>query len=184
MKFKDIKQFTSDGNYRISVSFEHLVRWIKDQQEYGLQLNPDFQRGYVWTEKQQIAWLEYAIRGGRSGRELYFNDPNWMGFDVNKDEYHDFVCVDGLQRITAIERFMNNEIQVFGTYFKDYEDPLWFRNNVHVDLVVNDLKSRAEVLQWYIDMNTGGTQHSTEEIDRVKALLEEETIVKDEEKDL
>ena len=33
-------------------------------------------------------------------------------------------------------------------------------------------------------VNTSGTQHSTEEIDRVKALLEEETIVKDEEKDL
>lgn len=39
---------------------------------------------------------------------------------------------------------------------------------------VNNLKTREEVLQWYIDFNAGGTVHSKEEIDRVKKLLEEE----------
>ncbi len=53
MKFKDIKPFTSDGNYKVNMSFDYLIRWIKEQQEYGLQLNPDFQRGHVWTEEQR-----------------------------------------------------------------------------------------------------------------------------------
>jgi hypothetical protein len=35
---------------------------------------------------------------------------------------------------------------------------------------VNDLKSKKEVLTWYIEMNAGGTPHSKEEIDRVTAL--------------
>lgn len=30
------------------------------------------------------------------------------------------------------------------------------------------------VLQWYLDMNTGGTVHSEEEIARVRNLLEQE----------
>ena len=30
------------------------------------------------------------------------------------------------------------------------------------------------MLQWYIDMNSAGTQHSTEEIERVKGMLNEE----------
>lgn len=38
-------------------------------------------------------------------------------------------------------------------------------------LNVNDLKSEREVLQWYIDMNAGGTPHTTEEIERVKKLI-------------
>ena len=29
------------------------------REEMGLELNPDFQRGHVWTEQQQIAFLEY-----------------------------------------------------------------------------------------------------------------------------
>ena len=38
---------------------------------------------------------------------------------------------------------------------------------------VNDLKTKKEVLQWYIEMNTGGTPHSQEEILRVKNMLNE-----------
>ena len=40
-------------------------------------------------------------------------------------------------------------------------------------LNVNDLKTKKEVLQWYVQMNAGGTPHSAEEIERVKKLMEE-----------
>ena len=36
---------------------------------------------------------------------------------------------------------------------------------------INNLKSEKEVLQWYIDMNAGGTPHSSEEIDRVRKMI-------------
>ena len=39
-------------------------------------------------------------------------------------------------------------------------------------LNVNDLKSEKEVLQWYVDMNAGGTPHSSEEIDRVIKMIQ------------
>lgn len=38
---------------------------------------------------------------------------------------------------------------------------------------INDLKTKKEVLQWYIQMNSGGTPHSPEEITRVEKLMEE-----------
>ena len=37
----------------------------------------------------------------------------------------------------------------------------------------NNLKTKKEVLQWYIDMNTGGTLHTAEEIKRVKKLIDD-----------
>lgn len=40
-------------------------------------------------------------------------------------------------------------------------------------LNVNNLKSEKEVLQWYVDMNAGGTPHASEEIERVKKMIEE-----------
>ena len=86
----------------------------------------------------------------------------------------DFVCVDGLQRITAIQRFMNNEIKAFDTYYKDFEDKL--PRDLDMIVNVNNLKTRKEVLQWYIEMNNGGTPHTKEEINRVKILLETEKI--------
>ena len=78
-----------------------------------------------------------------------------------------------MQRITAAQRFVHNEIQVFGSYFKEYEDKLRLANDATMILNVNNLKSEKEVLQWYIDMNAGGTPHTNEEIERVKKMIEE-----------
>ena len=77
-KLKDIPQFTSDGSYKIDLPVHSLVRWVEEmEQNLHLQLCPDFQRGHVWTEDQQIKWLEYFFMGGKSGKTLYFNSPSW-----------------------------------------------------------------------------------------------------------
>lgn len=174
-RFKDIPQFTSVGSYQVNYSLTSLVREIEEEvNEMGLQLNPEFQRGHVWTEEQQIAWLEYHLRGGKSGNTIYLNNPFWSSYrEPKQNEYSDYVCVDGLQRITAAQRFVHNEIKVFGSYFKEYEDRLRLANDVTMILNVNNLKSEKEVLQWYIDMNAGGTPHTNEEIERVKQMIKE-----------
>lgn len=172
MKFKDIPQFVKEGSYQVNVPLIDLLDTIRKWQEndyYQLQLNPKFQRGHVWTEEQQIAYVEFILRGGKSARIIYFNKPSWQGGAPT--DYDDFVCVDGLQRITAVMRFLNNEIKVFDTYYKDFDDKLPLR----IDLIfnVNNLKTEKEVLQWYVDMNSGGTPHTNEEIERVKRMIEE-----------
>jgi uncharacterized protein with ParB-like and HNH nuclease domain len=150
------------------MDIRYVPDWIKAQQkELNLQLNPDFQRGHVWTEEQQIKYIEYLLRGGKSARVIYFNQPGWM-----HDWKGDFVCVDGLQRITAVIKFMNNEIPAFGYYYKDFEDK---PHNIDLLFNVNNLKTRKEVLQWYIEFNSAGTVHTDEEINRVKKLLEAES---------
>ena len=170
-RFKDIPQFTSRGRYAVDYPMDSLVKYLDElQTEMGLQLNPDFQRGHVWTEDQQIAFIEYLLRDGQSGRDLYFNCPSWH-LRVPKGEYDEFVCVDGLQRITAITRFIRNEIKVFGSYYKEYTDPIRLRNYT-LRFHVNDLKTRREVLTWYLEMNSGGTPHTKEELNRVQQLLD------------
>ncbi len=172
-RFKDIKRFTTDGNYNVCYPLPSLVKYIAEEiEEMGLQLNPEFQRGHVWTEQQQIAWLEYHLKGGKSGNTIYLNNPFWHSNRQPRDgEYKDYVCVDGLQRITAAQRFINNEIKVFGSYFSEYEDRINI-TDAAIYLNVNDLKTEKEVLQWYVDMNAGGTPHTSEEIERVKKMIQ------------
>lgn len=165
MKFKDIPKFTRAGSWQASMGWKYLIEWINENiRESDLQLNPDFQRGHVWTVEQQIAYIEFRLRGGTSGKTIYFNCPGWMN-----DFDGDFVCVDGLQRITAIQKFLNNEIKVFGCYYRDFEDKLPSELDMIVN--VNNLKTREEVLRWYIEMNSGGVQHTEDEINRVKIML-------------
>jgi hypothetical protein len=177
-RFRDIPQFTRVGNHECCYTLLTFVNYIEEEEkEYGLQLNPEFQRGYVWTEEQQIRWIEYHLRGGKSGNTVYLNDPFFQAWECAKEgDYKDYVCVDGLQRITAAKRFIHNEIPAFGTYYKDFTDKLRTLNCC-IRVNTNNLKTEKEVLQWYIDMNDGGTPHAAEEIARVRALvakLEEE----------
>ena len=171
MKIDDIPQLTGDGHYVADMEFAFLISQIDDWiKEYGLVLNPDFQRGHVWTKAQQVAFVEFVLRGGVS-TPIQFNHPGWM---TNWEG--DFVCVDGLQRLTAMLAFGNNEFKVFGGYYlKDFDNPRMLLRRQSIKIRINDLKTHEEVLTWYLEMNTGGTPHSKQAIDKVKKMLEELT---------
>ena len=124
MKFAEISKFTKEGRYQVNVAWRYLENTINSYiNEMELQLNPDFQRGHVWTKEQQIAYVEFVLRGGSSARVIYFNCPNWNYRYGNDDT---LVCVDGLQRLTAALAFLRNEIPAFGHYYNEYEDKLPF----------------------------------------------------------
>jgi hypothetical protein len=168
MKFSEIEQFTDCGGYLINVSWRDLGDIInRYTYRYGLEMNPDFQRGHVWTTEQQVAYVEFGLRGGRSGLDIFFNCPGWiMGHRRN------FVLVDGLQRITAVLRFLRNEIPAFGHRLGDYQDRM--RSfKPQFNFYINELGHRHEVLRWYIEMNSGGIVHSDEELSRVRNLYRE-----------
>ena len=172
VKFADIPQYTQGGYYRTDVSLEdvgrHIQRYIN---EYGLDVQPDFQRAHVWGDDKRIAYVEHLLKGGVGSNEFKFNHPGWMG-----DWKGSFELVDGLQRLTAIQMFLSNSLPVFKQYtYNDFDDILGF--HVAMSFRVNDLKTRREVLQWYLEINTGGVVHTLEEIAHVERLLAEEQMV-------
>ena len=81
--------------------------------------------------------------------------------------------MDGLQRITAIKKFYHNEIKAFSHYYSEFEGKLPFLK-YSIPVNVNNLKTREEVLKWYIELNSGGTPHTVEEIEKVRDLLRKE----------
>ena len=165
--FQEIKCFPNI-HYTVDIPLKYVDTNIKSyKEEYNLQLNPDFQRGHVWTESQQIAYMEYLIREPMSGKEIYFNHPGWMS-----NFKGEFVLVDGLQRITAIRRFLNNEIPIFGFKRNDWSG--YLSNTITIRFNIAKLQTRKEVLQWYLDFNSAGTIHSPEELKCIRKMIQEE----------
>ena len=168
MKLKDKPKLTSFGNYTIDCDFSFLSDTIKRYTErYNLQINPDFQRGHVWTQDQQISFCEFIISGGKTS-PILFNCVGWG------DSGKEMVCVDGLQRLTAIFKLINNELKVYGHYLNEYEDSKGFLLTTGIKLNINNLNTRKEVLKWYLELNGGGTPHTQDELERVKKLYDEE----------
>jgi hypothetical protein len=174
--FSNIPQFTDWGSYRVDVDWNYLESHIQGYEEdIGLDLDPDYQRGHVWTEVQQVAYVEFILRGGHSGRDLLFNCSGWNTHRPGTCE-----LVDGKQRLTAARKFMRNVLPIFhdGTLLGNSK-PLRFRDfggrmrifQGTFKWHVNDLATRADVLRWYLEINSGGTPHTAAELAKVRAML-------------
>lgn len=166
MKFSNIKQFPNI-HYRTDIPLAHVedtIRRYKAQD--NLNLDPDFQRDYIWTREQKIAYLEYLLKNPTTGLDIYFNHPDWMGHFEGE-----MILVDGKQRLNAILEFFNNLIPVYGYLYKEYTDKLPF---ICLHFNICKLQTKKEILQWYLDFNTGGTYHTKEEIEKVKKLIKKE----------
>lgn len=175
MKFSDIPQMTKSAAYKVMIPWSSvestLENYAGDQVAHGysLDLDPDFQRAHVWDDEKRARYVEFILRGGESAKEIFFNCKGWMG-----KWNGDMVLVDGKQRLEAVRKFLRNELKVFDKWFyKDFSDRLNICQH-HFTFYVNDLKTRAEVLRWYLDINSGGVAHTKEEIKKVETLLEKE----------
>lgn len=159
MNFSEIKQFPFSA-YRCDVPIAGIESQIERWNENGqtLLLQPSFQRGFVWTDEQRTNYIEYLLKGGLSGREIYFNCPNWL---TNVKEYV-IELVDGQQRINAIRMFLRDEIKVFGCFKSEIIDfPEW---RYSLSFNVMKIKNRKELIEWYIGMNKGGSIHTEKDL--------------------
>lgn len=158
-------------------SLEEMLAGVERDMVAGggaLELEPDFQRGHVWTQAQRIAYVEAMIRKTAPTR-LLFNCPGWSrtndeGGDIAANT---FQCIDGLQRLTAVRKFMRGEFNVFGDCSAlSLEGSPFDLRRYRLQMCVYEFNTRAELLQFYLDLNSGGTRHEPQEIERVRALLD------------
>lgn len=166
-RFEDVPKVTRNAGYAVDIPLRAIPRTlIHYVEDYSLQMSPDFQRGYVWTLEQKQRYTVHLLRCGATGRDIHFNCVGW-----NRDhKLGEFVLVDGKQRLDALIGFLSNDFPVFGSYYREFTDVLRL-GEAGLRFHINDLATRAECLQWYLDLNTGGTVHSATELDMVAELM-------------
>lgn len=86
--------------------------------EGEIDLSPDFQRGFVWTD---------ITRKSRLIESLLLRIPV-PAFYFSQDENGLFQVVDGVQRLTVINSFMNNEFRLKNLEYLKECNGKWFKN--------------------------------------------------------
>ncbi len=124
---------------------------------------PGFQReNNKWSKNMQIKFVENVLQGFRTDIKLF-----------RMSEQGDAQVIDGLQRLTAIFKFLDNKLKVFGEYtFSDISQNI---NSFPCSFTVSiyTFQDWKEVLKYYVDMNENIT-HSKEDIDKAKKWFKEE----------
>lgn len=140
------------------------------------ELEPDFQRGHVWTVAQRVAFVESMIRKTAPNR-IMFNCPGWSSRTAGSGDIPDntLQCIDGLQRLTTLRMFLAGEFSVFGDAKLSAEalkGSPFDLGRARIQMAFYEFDNRADLLALYLDLNEGGTVHSHAELARVRALWE------------
>jgi len=140
-----------------------------------MDLNPDYQRGHVWTVKQSENFMGHLLEGGACPAFIIHEG------DISKEDYQNEM-VDGQQRARAILGWFDG---VVGARLSDGRG-VWFSNctkteslgiRLGITVPINWGKwTRKERLKLYLKLNRGGTVHTDAEIERVTQMLVTEEI--------
>ncbi len=143
-------------------SLRQVVDMIK---EGDIDLAPDFQRHYVWKERQRSGLIESLLLG-----------IPLPSFYFNEDSANRLQVVDGVQRLTTVYRYLTNPEVKLGdlTYLHDltgqgYEDlaPPFRRRLGSAQFVVHVIDPQTPYrvkFDIFRRINTGGTSLSAQEI--------------------
>lgn len=147
--------------------FYGLARTHAMVELYNLNLNPDYQRGNVWSNEQQENFIGHLLEGG--------NVPHII---LNEVEDNKFEILDGKQRVTASlewcrgcfpAKLSDNRL----IYYSQIEPKRILKMEIGMFYTLTTM-SRKQCLEYYIKLNRGGTIHTVEEINKVKELLSKE----------
>jgi hypothetical protein len=156
--FRDI--YRPVPNRQVDVDLSYLEDWIRS---FDIRLDPDYQRDHVWTETQQSAFVGFVLEGGNP-------PPVYLNNRYENDGFKE--VIDGKQRLTALLRWVRNEIPAtlsYGSLHVYARDLDHYRS---VSIPTREVKlTREETLRFYLLLNGGGTVHSEAELERVRALL-------------
>ncbi len=122
-------------------SIGQVNQMIIDQE---IDLSPDFQRGFVWND---------ITRKSRLIESLLLRIPLPV-FYFAQDEEGLFQVVDGVQRLTVIKAFLNNEFRLKNLEYLSECEGKWYKNtNVSKDQSLTGMYARRiEQTQLYINI--------------------------------
>lgn len=131
---------------------------------------PTWQRPSIWSEKQNIRFIESIWVEASIGSYIVNVDVSNAGDKAELDG----ILVDGRQRLTAIDKYMRNQFRVFGAFHSELSDPqkraFMMRQFARCEVSFDTLEELKEV---YERLAYGGIPHQAEKtIPALEAALE------------
>lgn len=163
--------FEKNKDIRINFVQQDIHSLIFKHYGFGIDYEPDYQRGKVWDDKDREALLDSIFLKADIGKFVFvrIDDEKW----VENNYAYGYEIVDGKQRLLTLIAFFENRFPYKGKYYNDLskEDKQAFlRTMVSVGELQNATKET--ILRVFIMLNRGGKPVEQSVIDNAMALLE------------
>lgn len=138
-------------------------------EQYNVDMNPDYQRGYVWTQEQQEKFVGAMLESPESISPIILN---FVGKQRMSSE-----VVDGKQRLRACLRWVRGKIQAkcpcgISVWYSDLGEVDHRKVRMMITLRCKWVTlPRSEVMKYYIRLNSGGTLHTEKDLEKVRRMI-------------
>ena len=154
---------------RMSFSNRSIESLLHMCYSFGVDMEPDYQRGSVWNDEDRTKLLDSIFAGREIGRFVFRNIP--YEESLKNDCFYE--VVDGKQRLLTLRAFYENRFPYKGSFYNELptEDKNWFKNAMTSVAELPESTTRKEILEVFLALNQNG--HPVEEsvLDHAKELL-------------
>jgi hypothetical protein len=129
----------------------------------GLDLNPSYQRGNVWTEDQKVALIDSIFKNIDIGKRRPFRE----------ERQHYYEMLDGKQRLTAVLDFIEEKFRYKGKLFSElHRRDQNHLENYSISYAETEPLTEKQKYRYFIKLNTTGTPMDKMHLANVKSKLD------------
>jgi hypothetical protein len=164
-------EFADAFDLRANYSNTCLEGLLNKVYHFGVDFNPSYQRGLVWTTEQKQALIKTIFDIGSIGTFAF----NRRSYDADVL----YEVIDGKQRLSALCEFYEDRWPYNGAYYSELSihDTSIFKNASTPEVVLQEATEEHK-LRLFLRINRAGTPVDVEHIHKVEEMLKLMTEVK------
>lgn len=163
-------EFAKNQDVKLYFNNSHIESLIHKHYHFGVDFNPDYQRGYVWEQEDKELLLDSIFKNIDIGKFVFIrlSDDEWMERNLG------YEILDGKQRLSTLIEFYENKLTYKGKYFNDLsgKDKAVFRNHMVSVAEVNETDKKT-VLKYFLMLNRTGKAMDQSHLNEVEQMLRE-----------
>jgi len=158
---------SKNQDIRLNYSQMSLDSMLGCYYSFGIDMNPSYQRDFVWTLEDNVALIDSIFNNRSIGTYILCHNGYGMGYGVPGYE-----VLDGKQRIKAITDFFEDKFKYEGFLYTELspKDRNLFENVVFPRAEIKNATLEQKI-KIFIHVNTTGNHMSPEHLERVKGML-------------
>lgn len=161
--------FAENQDVRLSYNNTTIESLMYYHYHFGIDFNPDYQRGYVWDQKDKELLLDSIFKNIDIGKFvlIHLSDKEWYerGFS--------YEILDGKQRLSTLIEFYENKLPYKGKYYNDLSgmDKLAFKEHQVAVAEVRETDKKT-VLKYFLMLNRTGKSMDESHLAEVEKMLD------------
>jgi len=164
--WRDDPHCIENEDIRINYQSRDVEGLLGTYYAFGIDLTPEYQRGNVWTNEQEVALIDSIFKNVDIGKFTIIRLPYKSNSDLNE-------MLDGKQRLTALMRFFEDRFTYQGKVFSEMtlrERGHFKRYHIKYGEIQN--LTEEQKLRFFLHLNTSGTPMDPEHLARVEMMWE------------